>query len=97
VLCQIIHRILSHTDQENILPPLRADKDPRLTVNECDHWLRSVCLLLSPPLSETIGRFLIADISPKNLVFTLQEVLPLTHWEDLLLRCAVIARKGWLQ
>lgn len=97
VLCEIVHRILSCSNEECALPPWCAAKDSRQTMEECDQWLRRVYPLLKPTLSDAISRFLIADISPKNLVVTLETVVQLTHWEHLLLRCAVIARKGWLQ
>lgn len=72
-----------------------TEGDAANTVRLASGWLTEVLNSLTGTLKVTIRKFVDGDISPGELSSELVRVVPLTSWDDLLVRAAAVARKGW--
>ncbi|MFN5944877.1 MAG: nucleoside-diphosphate kinase [Phycisphaerae bacterium] len=81
------------------LPPLAipTNGDAMETVVSAMRWLREASLVMPDNAKPAIMRYLDGTATPDHISQALNSMVPLTLWDDLLVRAAAVARKGWCE
>ena len=96
-LCSLVATHVSR--QGRALPCLEVPEsaDARETMALAEAWLGRIVVNASASIREAVGSYLQGTATPSLFISALKEVVPVSPWQELVLRAGVLTRAEWLE
>jgi nucleoside diphosphate kinase len=96
-LCSLVQTVLATRGRAAPTLDVPDDGDARETMARAEAWLGQARTSASPAIAEAVESYLNGTADPSRFIRIMKDVVPVGRWEELMLRCGILSRPGWLE
>jgi nucleoside diphosphate kinase len=95
-LCSLVQNALATRGSAVAALDVPESGVARETMQRAEAWLSQARTSALPALAEAVESYLNGTANASRFIRTMKDAVPVGRWEELMLRCGILSRPGWL-